>query len=140
MKKTISFLLLLALTASLFFGCGNAPRITGKDWVLASALFRDEVVYVSADLSSEAPSAEVLDCTLKAKSGTLTVTDNTNGKTYTGSYEKRQSNKNATADHRIAFGKEKGRILLSTTTLTSGERIATLTMTIDDYTLSFVAK
>ena len=140
MKKAVSFLLLLTLTASLLFGCGNAPRITSKDWMLASALYYDEVVYVSADLASEAPSAEVLDCTLKAKGGTITVTDATNGVTYTGSYEKRENNENTTADHRIVFGKERGRILLSTTTLTSGEKVATLTMTIDDYTLSFIAK
>ena len=140
MKKIISLLLSLILTA-LLFSCGNgAPRIEREDWVLASVTYYREVVYVSEELHAQAPTASVLDCTLKAKGGTLTVTDLTNDKTYTGSYEKRQEPSPSSADHDLTFGKTPGRALLTNNTLSDGTKQTALTISVDAYTLFFIAR
>ena len=141
MKKALSILLCLVLSFLFLFSCGGAARIEREEWSLVSATRYGDILYVSEAYHSEAPSAAVIDCTLKAKGGTLTLHDATNDKTYTGTYGERGAPGPTTADYKIAFGTKDGRILISAVTLAEGEKpIASLTLTVDDYVLSFIEK
>ena len=140
MKKAVTLLLCLICTV-LLFSCGGTPRITGEDWTLASATHLGEVLYVSEDLASQAPSATVVDCTLKARGGKLTLSDKTSGESYAGTYEKRANPGPTTADHLITLEGKQGRILLSRVALGEGEdTVPSLTLSVDDYVLYFIAK
>ena len=141
MKKAVCLLLCLVCVSLALFSCAGAPRIERESWVLATATHYGEIICVSSDYAASAPSAEVIDCTLTAKGGTLTVKDNTNGLVFTGAYEKREEPGPTTADHSVSFQGARGRILLSRTALAEGEdSVPTLTLTVDEYALSFVAK
>ncbi len=140
MKKLLCLALCLLFPVLSLFGCGGVARIESEEWVLASVSLYGEIVYASPDLIESAEGATALECTLKAKGGTLTITDATNDRVYTGVYGERGEPGPTTADHKVTFGTESGRALIAHTTPTEGEALLTLTLTVDDYVLSFIAK
>ena len=140
MKKLLSLLLCLSLFVLPLFSCGGAVRIEREEWVLVSASLYEEILCVSEEYRASAPNAEVLDATLVASGGTLTLTDKTNGKTYTGTYGDRAEPSPSSADHKATLGAASGRILISEVPLAEGGTVPSLTLTLDDYMLSFIAK
>ena len=52
-----------------------------------SAQYQDELVVAVGEADELYPDAEIVDMTLTAKDGEITITDTTNGKTYNGTKE-----------------------------------------------------
>ena len=85
MKKIISLVVVLALVSALFCSCGKTKeRIDGKTFDFAYAQDSLHVLYCSSENSQKFPAAEVLDYTMTAENGTLTITGE--NESFTGSY------------------------------------------------------
>ena len=76
MKKIICFVLVISIFAFCFCSCGKTEaRIEGKDFELSYAQDSLNVKYCSAENAQRFPNAEIVNCTLKAENGVLTVTN-----------------------------------------------------------------
>lgn len=141
MKKLCSLLLAFCTLSFSLTACGGAPKMQGQEWMLVSATVDGVVSYVASEYAASAPvGTPTLECTLVAKRGTLTVTDVTNDKTYTGTYSDKEEVNPTATDYRIAFGKQKGRALVERGTNINDEEIETLTLLFGDYILYFICE
>ncbi len=138
MKKTLAILLAFILLSLSLAACSGAPKINKETWSLATVTENETLVYVASKYASAAPSVPQLDCTLTAKRGSLTITENETDKTYTGTYTDADDMETAT-DYRITVGKAKGQALVAYSEDTDGNPITTLTLYIKDYVILFVA-
>ena len=141
MKKTLALLLCLALVTLSLFSCGGAPRIQKETWIFAVAVVDNNITHVSPAHTDAAPKGTpVIECTLTAKGGAITITDETNEKTYTGTYSDREKINPSAADYRITFGRKKGKAVTSRGLNISGTKeTRTLTLYIDGYEILFAA-
>ena len=83
------------------------------------------------------PDAEIVDMTLTAKDGEITITDTTNGKTYNGTYEVMQKTPKGT-DYEIIIYGVNGYATVAPTEYYDGSEIPTLPINIDGYSLYFI--
>ena len=144
--KKISLLLALILSLSLF-SCGTprAPEVTDNEWQLGSVTTNlngyTELLYVSdgyVAFFGEGNDVPRIDCTLVAQRGALTITDKTNGKTYTGTYgDEEEFSPDATA-YRIAINGTRGRALTQRLADKDGNDVYTMSFSIGDYELFFM--
>lgn len=107
---------------------GTAIRSDGESFAVVALAVADEAY----------PDAKTVELTLTAKSGTLTLTDVTNNKSYTGSY----TVIGATADgtnYEITLEGKTGYATASTTKYSDGTQKATLPITLGEYSLYFYA-
>ena len=126
MKKTLALLLVFSLLAISLCACAKTPKIQKKTWKL-SAVVTDETEIT-------------LEGSLTAKRGTITFTDATNGKTYTGSYSDRDEFSPTASDYRITLEGVKGRALIAVGQNVNGDPITTLSLIVGAYTLVFIAE
>ena len=95
MKKILS-VFLMSLTVFTLSAC-NADVVAIEDYEwkmrtvmsndIETAQYQDELVIAVGEADELYPDAEIVDLTLIAKDGEITITDTTNGKTYNGTYE-----------------------------------------------------
>ena len=83
------------------------------------------------------PEAEIVDLTLNAKDGAITITDRTNNKTYSGTYEVQQKTPKGT-DYEIIINGVSGYATVSPTEYYDGSEIPTLPININGYSLYFI--
>ena len=142
MKKTLALLLSLTLIAISLFSCGGAPKIQKVTWSFVLASIKNNITHIAEANTDAAPEGTpVLECTLVAKGGEITITDHTNGKTYTGTYSDREEINPSTNDYRITFGKTKGHAVTSRGMNVSGTKeTETLTLYLSDYVVFFIAE
>ena len=142
MKKNLSILFLLTVILSLLVGCGSMPpKIDRGTWELSYVLGEnDAVLFVSSEraplLSEDA--VPLLEATLTAKGGDFTITDTTNGKTYTGTYSDIDVMSPDAVDYKVKMGKTKGRALALIGYDEEKNPVYTLSITVGDYTMVFV--
>lgn len=142
MKKAlctaISFLLLILLS-----GCGNAsaPKIEDYAWKISSVVCtRDggSVTVAVEDGDELYPEATVVDMTLYAKDGRLTLTDSTGGTSCDGTYAAESHGVDSTV-YRITLNGTVGYATASFTSYSDGSKTPTLPISLGDYSIYLYA-
>lgn len=141
MKKILSTALILLLFLS---ACSRGvPKIEQHSWTMTSvqdgATGRPVAYGTLTDSISDA--AKKIDLTCTAQNGVLTLADNTNGKTYTGSYKLIGTDPKS-ANYEITLDGKKGIAVSAMTTFMDGTSTPTFIINFgpDDYTVNFSAE
>ena len=95
MKKILSVFLMSFIVFALSACNADVVKIEDYEWKMRTVMsndteaaqYQDELVVAVGEADELYPEAEIVDLTLTAKDGEITITDNTNGKTYNGTYE-----------------------------------------------------
>ena len=95
MKKIISLLLMLILVFTLSACNGDVVSIEDYEWKMRTVMSNDieaaqnedELVVAVGEADELYPDTKIVDLKLVAKDGTITLSDETNSKTYTGIYK-----------------------------------------------------
>ena len=94
--KRILFMIQMSLMILTLSACGgDVVAIEDYEWKMrtvasndiAAAQAPDELIIAVGEVDDLYPDAEIVDLTLTAKDGEITITDTTNGKTYSGTYK-----------------------------------------------------
>ncbi|MBQ3015433.1 MAG: hypothetical protein IJD79_01485 [Clostridia bacterium] len=143
MKKIISILLLLSIMLFSLSACGiGKPKIEDYEWKMRTIMHADDnqVIYDAvAEESTTHPEAKIIEMTLVAKDGKITITDVTNGKTYEGTYTVSGRNPKGT-DYHISIDGKSGYAGVAMTTCADGSEEPTLPITLDGYSMYFYAE
>ena len=83
--------------------------------------------------------AKIVDLTLTAKDGKITITDKTNNKTYTGTYKVQKKTPKGT-DYEITINGQDGYATVAPTKYYDGSEVPTLPINLGEYSLYFVPK
>lgn len=139
-KKFLSALFILCALFPLLSSCGaHAPKIEDYTWILRTAMHVEngQPVIDATDGTDTAHSeAKKVDVTLSASNGIITVTDNTNGKTYDGTYTVQGKTPEGT-DYEISVNGINGYATVAMTTYADGSEEPTLPISLGEYTLYF---
>lgn len=143
MKKIISILLLTTMLILTLSACEmGKPKIEDYEWKMRTIMHAEDnqVVYdATAEESSAHPEAKIIEMTLVAKDGKLTITDVTSGKTYEGTYIVSGRNPKGT-DYRITIDSKSGHATVAMTTYADGSEEPTLPISLDGYSMYFYAE
>lgn len=145
MKKTLSLFLILTFVLALSACSTDIVSIEDYEWKMRTvtsndievAQSADELVVAVGEADESYPNAEIVDLTLSAKDGTITVTDATNGKTYSGSYKVQQKTPKGTT-YEITVDGVTGYATAAPTEYHDGSEIPTLPINLGDYSLYFI--
>ena len=143
MKKAISILLLMSIMIFALSACGvGNPKIEDYEWKLRTIMHAEDnqVVYDAAEEeSSTHPEAKIIEMTLVAKDGKITITDVTNSKIYEGTYTVSGKNPEGT-DYHITIDGKSGYATVAMTTYADGTEEPTLPISLDGYSMYFYAE
>ena len=147
MKKLIALFCAVIFAVTLSACNANVVKIEDYEWKMRTVMsndteaaqYQDELVVAVGEADELYPDAEIVDMTLTAKDGEITITDTTNGKTYTGTYEVMQKTPKGT-DYEIIIDGATGYATVSPTEYYDGSEIPTLPINIDGYSLYFIPK
>lgn len=145
MKKILS-VLFVSLTVFALSACNaDVVEIEDYEWKMRTVMsndteaaqYQDELVVAVGEADELYPDAEIVDMTLTAKDGEITITDSTNDKTYSGTYEVQQKTPKGT-DYEIIIDGVTGYATVSPTEYYDDSEIPTLPINIDGYSLYFI--
>lgn len=147
MKKILSMFLMTLMIFTLSACGGDVVAIEDYEWKMRTVMsndmeaaqYQDELVIAVGEADELYPEAEIVDLTLTAKDGEITITDTTNGKTYSGTYEVMQKTPKGT-DYELIIDGATGYATVSPTEYYDGSEIPTLPINIDGYSLYFIPK
>ena len=143
MKKAISILLLMSIMIFALSACGaGKPKIEDYEWKMRTIMHAEDnqVIYDAvAEESTTHPEAKIIEMTLVAKDGKITITDVTNGKTYKGTYTVSGRNPEGT-DYHITIDGKSGYAGVAMTTYADGSEEPTLPISLDGYSMYFYAE
>ena len=143
MKKIISILLLLTIALFALSACGmGKPKIEDYEWKMRTIMHAEDnqVIYDAvAEESTTHPEAKIIEMTLVAKDGKITITDVTNGKTYKGTYTVSGRNPKGT-DYHITIDGKSGYAGVAMTTYADGSEEPTLPISLDGYSMYFYSQ
>lgn len=143
--KRLSVLLCLLLL--LLAGCGSngskdgiVPKIEDYSWQMTTVQSMEAegqaVAYGPGNDSTLETAVEILlSCT--AAEGTITLTDETNGQTYYGTYKLTESDQQ-TLIYEVTIGGTEGMAVVSMTTYHDGSQTPTFIIGLCDYALNFI--
>lgn len=139
--KRLSVLLCLLLL--LLAGCGSkdstVPKIEDYSWQMTTVQSMEAegqaVAYGPGNDSTLETAMEILlSCT--AADGTITITDETNRQTYSGTYKLTESDQQ-TSIYKITVGETEGMAVVSMTTYHDDSQTPTFIISLGDYALNF---
>ena len=143
MKRTIFILLLISAVMLAFSACGiRKPKIEDYEWKMRTIahIEGEQLVYdAAAEESTAHPEAKIIEMTLVAKDGKITITDVTNNKTYEGTYTVSGRNPEGT-DYNITIDGKSGYAGVAMTTYADGSEEPTLPISLDGYSMYFYAE
>ena len=143
MKKIISILLLVIMLIFTLSACGmGKPKIEDYKWKMRCIMHGEDNQFVMdamAEESSTHPEAKIIEMTLVAKDGKITITDATNNKTYEGTYTVSKKTPEGTNYHITIDGKS-GFACVAMTTYANGTEEPTLPISLDGYSMYFYAE
>ena len=143
MKKIVSILLLAATLMFALSACGmEKPKIEDYEWKMRTIahIEGEQLVYdAAAEESTAHPEAKIIDMTLVAKDGKITITDVTNNNTYEGTYTVSGRNPEGT-DYHITIDGKSGYAGVAMTTYADGLEEPTLPINLDGYSMYFYAQ
>lgn len=145
MKKLIALFCAVIFAVTLSACNANVVKIEDYEWKMRTVMsndteaaqYQDELVVAVGEADELYPEAEIVDLTLTAKDGEITITDTTNGKTYNGTYEVIQKTPKGT-DYEIIIDGVTGYATVAPTEYYDGTEIPTLPINIDGYSLYFI--
>ncbi len=143
MKRTISILILIATLTIALSACGlGKVRIEDYEWKMRTIMHGEDnqvVVDAVGEDDPAHPEAKVIDMTLTAKDGKITITDNTNNKTYEGTYTIEQKTPAGT-DYKVAIDGKEGYATVAMTTYADGTEEPTLPINLGTHSIYFYAE
>ena len=143
MKKIVPILLLAATLIFALSACGmGKPKIEDYEWKMRCIMHGEDNQFVMdamAEESSTYPEAKIIEMTLVAKDGKITITDFTNNKTYEGTYTVSKKTPEGTNYHITIDGKS-GFACVAMTTYADGTEEPTLPISLDGYSIDFYAE
>lgn len=147
MKKIISIFLMLIFTFALSACNSDEFAIEDYEWKMRTVMRNDievaqnedELVVAVGEADELYPDAEIVDLTLTAKDGEITVTDTTNNKTYNGTYTIMQKTPDGT-DYEVIIDGVSGNATVAPTEYYNHQETPTLPINIDGYSVYFIPK
>ena len=149
MKKYISMLTAIAMVVVTMFlvsSCGASDmKIENYEWKMRTVMRNDieaaqneeDLVVAVGEADEIHPNAKIVDIRLTAKDGVITVTDETNDKTYSGTYKVQQKTPKGT-DYEITIDAIKGYATVAPTEYYDGSAVPTLPINLGEYSLYFI--
>lgn len=139
MKKVL--ILILAVTVIFALSaCGmGKTKIEDYEWKMRTITHIEDnqpVYDAAAEKISTHPEVKIIEMSLVAKDGKITITDVTNGKTYEGTYTVSGKNPEGT-DYHITIDGKSGYAGVAITTYANGTEEPTLPITLDGYSMYF---
>ncbi len=144
MKKIISLLLMLILVFTSSACNGDVVAIEDYEWKMGAVMRNDieaaqnedELVVAVGEEDDIHPNAKIVDLKLVAKDGSITITDATNNKTYSGTYKVQQKTPKGT-DYEVMIDGIKGYATVAPTEYYDGSEVPTLPVNLGEYSLYF---
>ncbi len=138
---------ILALTVTLFAimafclsGCGNSASVSIEDyqWTVTTIQENESgnVVACSDDYADLFPDAAQIDVSCTTNSTELTLTNQTDQQSYSGTYAEESSRPEAIT-YSISIGEDVGTAVCAWTTYQDGSKAPTFILSIGAYTLNF---
>ena len=145
MKKIISLLLMLILVFTLSACNGDVVAIEDYEWKMGAVMRNDieiaqnedELVVAVGEEDDIHPNAKIVDLKLVAKDGSITITDATNNKTYSGTYKVQKKTPKGT-DYEVTIDGIKGYATVAPTEYYDGSEVPTLPINLGEYSLFFI--
>ena len=144
MKKVISILLLLTTMVLTLSACGTETvKIDDREWQMRTVMSND-IEFADSDAAVLAvgeadevyPNAKIVELTLTAQDGKISITDATNDKAYEGTYSIDGKTSNGTI-YSITIDGKSGYATSEMTKNHNGADEPTLTINLGDYSIYF---
>ena len=143
MKRITSIIILIATLTIALSACGmGKANIEDYEWKMRTIMHGvDNQVVVDAVGEDDPahPEAKIIDMTLTAKDGKITITDHTNNKTYEGTYKVEQKTPAGT-DYKVTIDGKKGYATVAMTTYADGTEEPTLPLNLGTHSIYFYAE
>lgn len=143
MKRIISIIILIATLTIALSACGMGKvKIEDYEWKMRTIMHGEDnqvVVDAVGEDDPAHPEAKIIDMTLTAKDGKITITDHTNNKTYEGTYKVEQKTPAGT-DYKVTIDGKEGYATVAMTTYADGTEEPTLPISLDGYSMYFYAE
>ncbi len=145
MKKSLSIILMLCFVFVLSACNTDVVAIEDYEWKMRAVMSNDieeaqnedELVVAVGEADEAHPNAKVIDITMVAKNGEITVKDITNNKTYSGTYKAQNKTPKGT-DYEITIDGVKGYATVAPTEYYDDTEIPTLPINLGKYSLYFI--
>lgn len=144
MKKVLALFLLFVVVFSLSACNGNVVAIEDYEWKMGAVMRNDielaqnedELVVAVGEEDDIHPNAKIVDLKLVANDGSITVTDATNNKSYSGTYKVQRKTPKGT-DYEVTIDGIKGYATVAPTEYYDGSEVPTLPINLGDFSLYF---
>ena len=144
MKKYVCVLLTLIFVLGLSACNGDVVAIEDYEWKMRTVMSNDievaqnedQLVVAVGEADELYPDAKIVDLKLVAKDGSITVTDATNNKTYSGTYKVQQKTPKGT-DYEVTIDGVKGYATVAPTEYYDGSEVPTLPINLGEFSLYF---
>ena len=144
MKKFVCVLIALIFILGLSACNGDVVAIEDYEWKMGAVMRNDievaqnedELVVAVGEEDDIHPNAKIVDLKLIAKDGSITITDATNNKTYSGTYKVQQKTPKGT-DYEVTIDGIKGYATVAPTEYYDGSEVPTLPINLGEYSLYF---
>ena len=147
MKRVLSTVFLLLSLTLLFSSCATKTiSIEDYEWQMRTVMSgdietsqnEDSLVVAVGEPDELHPDAKIVNLTLIAKDGKITINDETNNKTYNGTYKVQQKTPKGT-DYEITINGQDGYATVALTEYYDGSEIPTLPINLGEYGLYFTS-
>lgn len=143
MKRTISIIILIVTLTIALSACGMGKvKIEDYEWKMRTIMHGEDnqvVVDAVGEDDPAHPEAKIIDMTLTAKDGKITITDHTYNKTYEGTYKVEQKTPAGT-DYKITIDGKEGYATVAMTTYADGTEEPTLPINLGTHSIYFYAE
>ncbi len=144
MKKFVCVLMVLIFALGLSACSGDVVAIEDYEWKMGAVMRNDievaqnedELVVAVGEEDDIHPNAKIVDLKLVAKDGSITITDATNNKTYSGTYKVQQKTPKGT-DYEVTIDGIKGYATVAPTEYYDGSEVPTLPINLGEFSLYF---
>ena len=143
MKRIISIIILIATLTIALSSCGMGKvKIEDYEWKMRTIMHGEDnqvVVDAVGEDDPAHPEAKIIDMTLTAKDGKITITDHTNNKIYEGTYTVEQKTPAGT-DYKVTIDGKEGYATVAMTTYADGTEEPTLPINLGTHSIYFYAE
>ena len=143
MKRTISTIILIAILTITLSACGMGKvKIEDYEWKMRTIMHGEDnqvVVDAVGEYDTAHPEAKIVEMTLVAKDGKITITDHTGGKTYEGTYTVEQKTPAGT-NYEVTIDGKEGYATVAMTTYADGTEEPTLPINLGTHSIYFYAE
>ena len=144
MKKVLALFLLFVVVFSLSACNGDVVALEDYEWKMGAVMRNDievaqnedELVVAVGEEDDIHPNAKIVDLKLVANDGSITVTDATNNKSYSGTYKVQRKTPKGT-DYEVTIDGIKGYATVAPTEYYDGSEVPTLPINLGDFSLYF---